>query len=77
MMVNVTLSNELDEFLQSVGNRARKSGGYKLPKTLILRGLARVLRELVEADRIDLAGLKTEEEFVKALRTGMGLGGSR
>lgn len=73
LMVNVTLSDELDEFLQNVGTEVRKSGGYKLPKTLILRGLARVLQEMVAAKKIDLCEVKTEEDFVERLRQAMRL----
>lgn len=73
LMINVTLSHELDEFLQRVGNQARKTGGFKLPKTMLLRGLARVLRELVDSDMVDVSGIMTEDQFVSALREAVGL----
>lgn len=73
LMINVTLTNDLDEFLQSVGNEARRTGGYKLPKTLILRALARVLQELKERGKIDVAGVRTEQEFLGRVREAFGL----
>jgi hypothetical protein len=42
-MINVLLPPELDEYLQRIGNEARKKGGYHLPKTMLLRAMARVL----------------------------------
>ena len=72
-MINVTLDHRLDEFLQSVGNEARSTGGHKLPKTLILRGLALVLRQLRDAKKIDLKGVTNEADFVDRLREAMGL----
>lgn len=72
-MVNVTLPNELDEFLQSVGNEARSLGGHKLPKTLILRALARTLRELKLAGHLDLREVRSEQDFMRRLRKACGL----
>lgn len=58
--VNLTLPDDLDRVLQKVGNDARASGGYKIPKTLIMRALVRLLMEL----NVDPSGVKTEEEFL-------------
>ena len=66
-MVNVTLDHDLDEFLDNVGITVKRSGGHKLPKTRIFRGLARVLKELIRSKKIDLSGVKTEEEFMERL----------
>lgn len=58
--VNLTLPDELDRVLQKIGNDARATGGYKLPKTMIMRALVRMLMSL----DVDLSGVKTEDEFL-------------
>lgn len=58
--VNLTLPDELDRVLQKLGNDARATGGYKIPKTMIMRALIRVLMTL----DIDLTEVKTEDEFL-------------
>ncbi len=72
-MINVTLPHSLDEFLQSVGNEARSTGGHKLAKTLILRGLARVLQQLKAEKKLDMTGVRGERDFMERLREAMGL----
>jgi hypothetical protein len=57
--VNLTLPDELDRVLQKLGNDARATGGYKIPKTMIMRALIRVLMAL----DIDPSGVKSEDEF--------------
>lgn len=58
--VNLTLPDELDRVLQDLGNDARATGGYKLPKTMIMRALVRLLMSL----DVDPSGVKTEEELL-------------
>ena len=58
--VNLTLPDELDRVLQKLGSDARATGGYKIPKTMIMRALIRVLMTL----DIDPSGVKTEDEFL-------------
>lgn len=72
-MINVTLTLELDEFLQYVGNESRRLGGYHLPKTMILRSLTRVLKQMIDGGRVDLSGIFSEEDFVARLRKALGL----
>ena len=62
--ITLTISDDLDELLVRIGNAARMQGGYKLPKTLIIRSLIRLLHE---AD-VDVSNVKTEEEFYKRLK---------
>ncbi|OGF48577.1 MAG: hypothetical protein A2231_11330 [Candidatus Firestonebacteria bacterium RIFOXYA2_FULL_40_8] len=57
--VPLTLPKELDVFLQKVGTEAKTSGGFKLPKTLIIRSLIRAMMEL----DVDVGGVKEEEEL--------------
>jgi hypothetical protein len=62
--LNLTLPHELDEKLSAIGARSRATGGVKIRKTEILRALARWLVEL----RVDLSGLKGEEDLLERLR---------
>ena len=61
--VNLTLPDELDRVLQELGNDARASGGYKIPKTMIMRALVRLLMTL----DIDPSGIKTEDELLERI----------
>lgn len=62
--VNLTLPDELDRVLQELGNDARATGGYKLPKTMIMRALVRLLMEL----ELDPSGVKTEDELLERIK---------
>lgn len=61
--VNLTLPDELDRALQELGNNARATGGYKIPKTMIMRALIRFLMQL----DVDPSGVKTEEELLERI----------
>ncbi len=61
--VNLTLPDELDRVLQELGNDARATGGYKLPKTMIMRSLVRLLMTL----DVDPSGVKTEDELLERI----------
>ena len=61
--VNLTLPDELDRVLQELGNDARATGGYKLPKTMIMRALVRLLMTLA----VDPSGVKTEDELLERI----------
>jgi hypothetical protein len=61
--VNLTLPDELDRVLQELGNDARATGGYKIPKTMIMRALVRLLMRL----DVDPSGIKTEDELLERL----------
>jgi hypothetical protein len=61
--VNLTLPDELDRVLQELGNDARASGGYKIPKTMIMRALVRLLMTL----DVDPSGIKTEDELLERI----------
>ena len=62
--INLTLPIELDRVISDIGPATWSKGGSKLPKTVILRALVRMLMEL----DIDVTGVKTEEEFLERLR---------
>lgn len=61
--INLTLPEELDRFLEEVGMEAKAGKGYKLPKTMIVRALIRLLGEL----DVDVSGVKTEEELLERM----------
>ena len=61
--VNLTLPDELDRALQELGNDARATGGYKIPKTMIMRALVRLLMRL----DVDPSGVKSEEELLERI----------
>lgn len=61
--INLTLPDALDRFLEEVGIEAKAGGGYKLPKTMILRALVRLMAEL----DVDVDGVRTEEELLDRL----------
>ncbi|MFC1717621.1 hypothetical protein ACFL6S_28425 [Candidatus Poribacteria bacterium] len=61
--VNLTLPDELDRVLQELGNDARATGGYKLPKTMIMRALVRLLMKL----DVDPSGVRTEDELLERI----------
>lgn len=60
--LNLTLPDELDRMLQEFGSDARAAGGYKIPKTTIIRALIRLLMTL----EVDLSGIKTEEDLLRS-----------
>ena len=62
--VNLTLPIGLDRTLSEIGPATWSKGGSKLPKTVIMRALIRMLMEL----EVDVSGVRTEEEFLERLR---------
>lgn len=61
--VTLTLPEELDHLLFEIGQTARSKGGHRLPKTLIIRSLIRILKEI----NVDLNGIKSEDQFYEKL----------
>lgn len=61
--VNLTLPEALDRFLEEVGMEAKATRGYKLPKTLIMRALVRMMGEL----DVDVSGVRSEDELLERL----------
>ena len=62
--VNLTLPIHLDKALSDLGPATWAKGGSKLPKTVIMRALVRLLNEL----DVDVSGVRTEEDFLNRLR---------
>jgi len=62
--LNLTIPPELDEYLDRVGSQARATGGYKLPKTAVIRALVQAFQVL----RVDVTGgVRTEEDLLKRI----------
>ncbi len=57
--IPVTITPEIDEWLESLRSRMKKSGGYKLPKSYILRAILDSMMDL----KIDVMGIKTEKDL--------------
>ena len=67
--VPVVMPLEMSDFLDQVGSEAKRSGGFKLAKTVILRALIRAMQTVDEQIGIDLTGVKTEDELKERLLT--------
>lgn len=61
--VPIAISKEMDSWLQDLSSRMKSSGGYKLPKSYIIRALLDAAMNL----KIDISGIKTEEELMKRI----------
>ncbi len=64
LKLNITMPPELDSYLVELGQRTRENGGYKLPKTMIIRGVIRLLREMDP----EVEGVRSEDEFLERIR---------
>jgi len=66
--IPVSITKDMESWLQRLSNDMKASGGYKLPKSYVLRSLLNAVMEL----KIDVSGVRTEEElekrFLKAIR---------
>ncbi len=54
------LSNEENEFLYSLGIKAKLSGGDKLPKNIIIRGFVKAFMDI----NLDVEGLKKDDDKI-------------
>lgn len=54
----------MDAWLQDLSSRMKSSGGYKLPKSYIIRALLDAAMHL----KIDVSGVKTEKELVERIK---------
>ncbi len=61
--VPISITREMDSWLQDLSSRMKSSGGYKLPKSYIIRALLDVAMNL----KIDVSGVKTEKELVSRI----------
>jgi hypothetical protein len=65
--VPISITKEMESWLQGLGNQMKSSGGYKLPKSYIYRAVLNAVMEL----EIDVTGVKTEYELVDRIRKAM------
>jgi ribosome maturation protein Sdo1 len=61
--VPISITKDMEAWLQSLSNEMKSSGGYKLPKSYIIRALLDATMDL----KIDVDGVKTEDELVKRI----------
>lgn len=61
--VPISITKEMEIWLQDLSNRMKASGGYKLPKSYVIRSLLDAAMKL----KIDIAGVKTEDELKKRI----------
>jgi len=61
--VPISISKDTDSWLQELSSKMKSSGGYKLPKSYIIRALLDAAMNL----KIDTSGVKTEEELMKRI----------
>jgi len=59
--VPISITKDMEAWLQSLSNEMKSSGGYKLPKSYIIRALLDAAMTL----KIDVSGVKDEGELVK------------
>ncbi|OGF56537.1 MAG: hypothetical protein A2452_07420 [Candidatus Firestonebacteria bacterium RIFOXYC2_FULL_39_67] len=61
--VHVPMNAELTKWLENIGIDARELGGFRIPKTSIIKAC---IRAVMKYD-IDLSKVKTEEDLVKRI----------
>jgi len=66
--VHVPMNAELTKWLENLGIDAREQGGFRIPKTEIIKACVRVVMKY----DIDVAKVKSEEELVKRIEQAIG-----
>jgi len=61
--IPISITKEMESWLQRLSNEMKATGGYKLPKSYIIRSLLNAAMEL----DVDVSGVKTERELVERL----------
>ncbi len=61
--VPISITKSMEKWLQDLSSEMKSSGGYKLPKSYIIRALLDAAMKL----NIDVVQIKTEEELVKRI----------
>jgi len=61
--VPISIRKDMEFWLQDLSNKMKASGGYKLPKSYIIRALLDAMKRL----DIDISGVKTEDELAKRI----------
>jgi len=58
--VSVCLSEKENEYLESLGKRAKHTGGNKLPKNMIIRGFVKAFMDV----KLNVDGLKKDDDKI-------------
>ena len=58
---------DLADYLSELGSEAKHGGGFKLAKTTIIKALIRAMKTIDEKVKIDLSGVKDEDELKERL----------
>jgi len=61
--VPISITKDMEDWLQDLSNRMKSSGGYKLPKSYIIRALLDAAMNL----NLDVSEVKTEEDLTKRI----------
>ena len=61
--VPISITKDMERWLQDLSNKMKSSGGYKLPKSYIIRALLDAAMRL----NIDVSQIKSEDELVKRI----------
>lgn len=62
--VPIALTKEMENWLQGLANTMRASGGYKLPRSYIVRALINAAMQL----KLDVSGVKDEKELTERFK---------
>jgi hypothetical protein len=66
--VPISITREMEMWLQGLSNEMKATGGYKLPKSYVIRSMINALMKL----KIDVSGVKSEkdleEKIVEAIK---------
>ncbi len=63
--IPISITKEMEGWLQKLSNEMKSSGGYKLPKSYVIRSLLNAAMKL----KIDVTAVQTEEELVSRMLT--------
>lgn len=61
--VPITITKEMESWLQEFSNTMKVTGGYKLPKSYVIRSVIGAVMKL----RIDVQGVKSEGELMRRI----------
>ena len=61
--VPISITGEMELWLQNLSNEMKTTGGYKLPKSYVIRSMINALMKL----KIDVAGVKSEKDLEKKI----------
>lgn len=57
--IPISITREMELWLQNLSNEMKATGGYKLPKSYVIRSMINALMKL----KIDVSGVKSEKDL--------------